>query len=524
MRPRSALPALGLFLAAALAAQEYPPGTFELTPKRDLGLQPVPLVVPGRFAGEVPGDITLNMPPGFSARVFASTGLVGPRSMAWSPDGVLHVASMRLRSEVVALPDGDGDGVADEWYVAAGGFRWLHSITFFAGDLYAADTHVLVRLSDGDGDGVYEERVELAPLPEADDDLHPARTVVIDELREKIYVNVGSTCDVCREETPERAAVLEFDLDGSNRRVFASGLRNATGLELHPSTNELWGVVNGHDREGSRLPPERIDIIRDGGFYGWPFAYAYRSWVDFSVFQYTPVLPITRQDSLLVASVPRPVALAPARLAPMGIHFYTSDRFPPEYRNAAFIAFRSGHRAAVPGYKVMVLFVEPDGSGAVLADFMTGLGPLVRNPAAAPGEGVRGQPVGVLSDAGGNLYVTSDFVNDMVIRVTFQTATAIEEAAAEPAEFELEAAFPNPFNARTAIRYSLHAGADVELALFDVTGRRVATLFDGLQTAGMHAVFWNGRTDSGIEAASGVYFYRLQVGDRQRSRKLLLLR
>ena len=524
MGPRPALPALTFFLAAALAAQEYPPGTFELTPTRDLGLQPVPLVVPERFAGGIPGDITLNMPPGFSAQVFAANGLVGPRFMAWNPEGVLHVASMRLRSEVVALPDRDGDGVADEWYVAAAGFRWLHSIAFFAGDLYAADTHVLVRLSDRDGDGVYEERVSLAPLPEADGDLHPTRTVLIDELREKIYVNVGSTCDLCREETPERAAVLEFDLDGSSRRVFASGLRNATGLALHPKTNELWGVVNGHDREGSRLPPERIDIIRDGGFYGWPFAYAYRSWVDFSVFQYAPVLPITRQDSLLVASVPRPVALAPARLAPMGIHFYTSDRFPAEYRNAAFIAFRAGHKAAVPGWKVMVLFVEPDGSGPILADFMTGLGPLVQDPAAAPGEGVRGQPVGVVSDAGGNLYVTSDFVNHMVIRVTYRAETAVEEAAAPPAAFELEANYPNPFNARTAIRYSLPAGADVELVLFDVTGRRVATLVDGQQPGGTHAVVWDGLTDSGVEVASGVYFYRLQVGDRRRSRKLLLLR
>ena len=524
MGRRPALPGLAFFFAAALAAQEYPPGTFELTPTRDLDLQASPLAVPGRFDGEIPGDITLNMPTGFSARVFAATGLVGPRFMAWSPDGVLHVASMRLRSEVVALPDHDGDGVADEWYVAAGGFRWLHSMAFFEGDLYAADTHVLVRLSDRDGDGVYEERIELAPLPEADGDLHPTRTVVIDEIRRKIFVNVGSSCDLCREETPERAAVLEFDLDGSNRRVFASGLRNATGLALHPSTNELWGVVNGHDREGSRLPPERIDIIRDGGFYGWPFAYAYRSWVDFSVFQYAPVLPVTRQDSLLVAKVPRPVALAPARLAPMGIHFYTSDRFPPEYRDAAFIAFRAGHKAAVPGWKVKVLFVEPDGSGAVLADFMTGLGPLVRDPAAAPGEGVRGQPVGVISDAGGNLYVTSDFVNHMVIRVTYQAPTAVEEAAAAPDGFELEANYPNPFNARTAIRYSLHAGGDVELVLFDVTGRRVATLVDGQQPAGTHAVYWDGRTDSGVEAASGVYFYRLQAGDRQRSRKLLLLR
>ena len=493
-------------------------------PTRHLGLQSIPLVVPERFAGEIPGDITLNMPPGFSARVFAATGLVGPRFMAWSPDGVLHVASMRRGSEVVALPDHDGDGVADEWYVAAGGFRWLNSIAFFAGDLYAADTHMLVRLSDRDGDGVYEERLDLAPLPEVDGDLHPARTVVIDELREKIYVNVGSTCDLCREDTPERAAVLEFDFDGSNRRVFASGLRNATGLALHPSTNELWGVVNGHDREGSRLPPERIDIIREGGFYGWPFAYAYRSWVDFSVLQYAPVLPITREDSLLVTVVPRPVALAPARLAPMGIHFYTADRFPREYRNAAFISFRAGHKAAVPGWKVTVLFVDADGSGAVLSDFMTGLGPLVRDPAAAPGEGVRGQPVGLITDAGGNLYVTSDFVNHMVIRVTYEAATAVEEAAAEPAEFELEANHPNPFNASTAIRYSLQANTHVELALFDVSGGRVATLVDGVQPAGRHTAYWDGRMNSGVEVASGIYFYRLRVGDRQRARKLLLLR
>ena len=95
------------------------------------------------------------------------------------------------------------------------------------------------------------------------------------------------------------------------------------------------------------------------------------------------------------------MALAPARLAPMGIHFYTADRFPGEYRNADFISFRAGHKAAVPGWKVTVLFVDADGSGAVLSDFMTGLGPLVKDPAAAPGEGVRGQPVGLITDAGG---------------------------------------------------------------------------------------------------------------------------
>ena len=208
----------------------------------------------------------------------------------------------------------------------------------------------------------------------------------------------------------------------------------------------------------------------------------------------------------------------------MGIHFYTADRFPREYRNAAFISFRAGHKAAVPGWKVMVLFVEPDGSGAVLADFMTGLGPLVRDASAVPGEGVRGQPVGVTTDAEGALYVTSDFVNHMVIRVTYEAPTAAEEAGEEPADFELEANYPNPFKASTAIRYSLRAVADVELVLFDVTGRRVATLVDGVQPAGRHTAYWDGRMNSGVEVASGIYIYRLRVGERQRARKLLLLR
>ena len=132
--------------------------------------------------------------------------------------------------------------------------------------------------------------------------------------------------------------------------------------------------------------------------------------------------------------------------------------------------------------------------------------------------------MGIISDAGGNLYVTSDFVNHMVIRITYKTATAVEEAAGAPDGFELEANYPNPFNARTAIRYSLQVGGDVELVLFDISGRRVATLVDGPQPAGWHAVSWDGRTDSGLEAASGVYFYRLKSGDLQRSRKLLLLR
>ena len=106
-------------LTISLGAQEeYPPDT--LTPEIDLELQEVPVQVPEKYRDDVPEGLTLNLPPGFSAKVFAAGApLRKPRFMAFSPEGVLHVANMG-RDQIVAFPDRDKDGVADEAIVALG--------------------------------------------------------------------------------------------------------------------------------------------------------------------------------------------------------------------------------------------------------------------------------------------------------------------------------------------------------------------------------------------------------------------
>ena len=93
------------------------------------------------------------------------------------------------------------------------------------------------------------------------------------------------------------------------------------------------------------------------------------------------------------------------------------------------------------------------------------------------------------------------------------------------APFALEQNVPNPFNPRTEIRFALPAAASVSLEIFDLAGRRVRELLAGrTYPGGTHALSWNGRDDANRSLPSGVYFYRLESGQRSLTRKMTLLR
>ncbi len=103
--------------------------------------------------------------------------------------------------------------------------------------------------------------------------------------------------------------------------------------------------------------------------------------------------------------------------------------------------------------------------------------------------------------------------------------TDIGDAPGIPTEFALYPCAPNPFNPVTTIRFDVPAGASrVTIAVFDVTGRRVRTLFDRVPSAGQRSVTWDGRDDRGQSVASGVYFYRMSAGVFAQTRKMVLLK
>lgn len=223
-------------------------------------------IPPNLPPGPKPVGRQLLAPEGVTVAVFAA-GLQGPRMLAFDPGGNLYVSQPRAGT-VAVLPDRDRDGVADSVRTFAAGLDRPHGLAFAGRDLVVAEHGHLTRLIDDDRDLQAEAREVLSEdLPTGGG--HWTRSVVR-APDGSFFVAAGSSCNVCIEKDPRRAAILKIPVAGGTGRVFARGLRNSVGLAFHPVTGELWASDNGRDMLGDNLPPEEINRILAGGDYGWP--------------------------------------------------------------------------------------------------------------------------------------------------------------------------------------------------------------------------------------------------------------
>jgi len=369
------------------------------------------------------GDAHPAVADGLSIEKIAG-GLIHPRQLLALPNGdVLVVESNGPGTEAVTTPKQLIAGMVKgrSGKAAKGGNRitllrkqaetgkWephvllehLHSpfgIQWIDRALYVADTDRIMKYRFEPGQlQIADPGTELADLPSTVNH-HWTKSMVASRDGTKLYVGVGSNSNIAEnglEVEYRRAAVLEVDVATGASRVFASGLRNPTGLQWEPQTGTLWAIVNERDEIGADLVPDYLTSVKEGGFYGWPYSY-YGQHVD-------PRVKEQRPD--LVAKAIKPDYAIASHVAPLGLLFYTGSSLPGSYRGGAFIGEHgSWDRSPLSGYKVsFVRFVNGRPTGPV-ESVVTGF-------YSKDESSLYGAPVGLAQGADGALLIADDVGN-----------------------------------------------------------------------------------------------------------------
>ena len=268
-------------------------------------------------------------------------------------------------------------------------------MAFHDGYLYVGNTGSLVRYKYSSGElqaqGVPEK---LLDLPVGG---HSTRNIVFNRAGTKLYLSVGSQSNNNAGEDCRRAAVLEFNPDGSGYRVYASGIRNPVGLTLQPGTDMLWTAVNERDNLGDDLVPDYATSLKDGGFYGWPYSYIGQN--------YDPRYDGAFPDLVKRAAVPD--VLIPAHSAALGIAFYTGTQFPQRYRSGGFVALHGSWNRSV-GIRLQGGVLPDEQRQARSARRLHDRVPDHTMDRAANRSSRWGRPVGVTVARDGSLLVSDD--------------------------------------------------------------------------------------------------------------------
>ncbi|NNJ88322.1 MAG: sorbosone dehydrogenase family protein [Eudoraea sp.] len=348
----------------------------------------------------------LKLPDGFKIDVYAE-GIDGARSMAMGDDGTLFVGT-RNEKTVYALQDTDGDYRADMVKILDSTLEVPNGIAFKDGALYVAEVGRLLRYPD------IEENLDKLQEPEVvyDDyptEFHHGWKYIAFGPDGKLYVPVGAPCNICDSTgVDERfTTITRMDPDGSNREIYARGVRNTVGFSWHPETGELWFTDNGRDMMGDDVPPCELNRVEEAGqHFGYPFCHG------------GTIADPEFGDQRPCSDFVSPVQALGAHVAPLAVKFYRGNNFPEVYKQYAFIAEHgSWNRSSKVGYKISL--VKLDGNTAIgYETFIDGW----LNEAT---QEVFGRPVDIMFLNDGSMFISDDY-GDAIYRVWYDSAVVVE--------------------------------------------------------------------------------------------------
>lgn len=376
-------------------------------------------------AAEPPRMLNLNLPAGFEIKLFAKLE-AAPRMLAFDKAGNLF-ASLSRSNQVVMLPDANKDGLAEATVLISEALNAPNGLAFIGDDLLVANQDEVVKLTKNSSKNDNKWSAPqpfIGGLPSGG---HSVKTIKLGPDNH-LYLNVGSSCNVCVENHPLRATILRYTLDGkpagaletlgrhAANPTWARGLRNSQGFAWHPKTGAMFATNNGADmRSGKKngkvndeLPPEHFNKIEPGKQYGWPHC-----WGDPNNSKNMVEDPnfVGKADFCNTASAP--AITFTAHSTPIGVTFLDKTHFPAEYKDDAIVALHgSWNRKELSGYQLIRVKFNGDNPAEVV-DFATGW--LNNGKSEA-----WGRPVDVVTGPDGALYVSDDGAN-YIYRIHYKT-------------------------------------------------------------------------------------------------------
>ena len=336
----------------------------------------------GMAFGQGQRDLSdIRLPDGFSIELW-SDEVPNARSLALGDNGTVFVATRR-DGRVFALTSQDNGPPVVVTVIAD--LKMPNGVAFHGGSLYVAELKRILRFDNIEEnlDSIPEPVIVVDGLPE---ETHHGWRYIGFGPDDRLYVNIGAPCNIC--ERPGFGQILRMNVDGSEREVYAEGVRNSVGLAWHPETSELWFTDNGRDMLGDNTPAGELNHAPEIGLhFGFPYCHSGDvSDPDFG-------------DKHDCSEFTAPAQKLGPHVAPLGLRFYTGDMFPPEYRNQIFIAEHgSWNRSEKIGYRITLVRMER-GQPAGYETFADGW---------LQGDEASGRPVDLLFLEDGSMLVSDD--------------------------------------------------------------------------------------------------------------------
>jgi glucose/arabinose dehydrogenase len=286
----------------------------------------------------------------------------------------------------------------------ASGMWGPNGVAFRDGSLYLAEINQLWRYDD------IEANLANPPAPVHITDFpaegHHGWKFIRFGPDGKLYVPIGSPCNVCETVDERFGTILRMNVDGSDQEIYARGIRNTVGFDWHPATGQLWFTDNGADEMGDDIPNDELNRAPQAGMhFGFPYCHQ-------------GDVPDPDFTSRACGEFTPPVQLLGPHVAALGMRFYTGTQFPADYRNQILIAQHgSWNRSVAIGYRVMLVRLDGAGNAVSYEPFAEGW---LQNGQAW------GRPVDVEQLPDGSVLVSDDLAS-AIYRISYVGG------AAEPA-------------------------------------------------------------------------------------------